>query len=147
MSNFVLKEHKLQDNIKKESEKISKNVDVNETKKQFKNPQTNTSEINLTNEKLYEQLKGIRSKINFMFDLALKTIESQKDVNKACENVFDLAYNGNSVKLWQHLEIVLFAAKDSIEDAKRIVNTDLAVLKKACECFKEYVECLEEIIK
>ncbi len=147
MFNFVLKEHKSQDNFKKEGEKISEAINVNETIKQFKNPQTTISEINLTNNNLYEQLKELRSRIDCMFDFAFKTIKSQKDVNEACEKAFESTCNNDSVESWQFLQFIISETKNSMQEAKNIINKNMAVLTKVCACFKEYVECLEEIIK
>ena len=147
MINFVLKEHKSKNNLKKESEKISEVLNVNETIKQFKNPQTTTSEKKLTNNEFYEQLKELRHEIETLFEIAHGTIESQKNINKACEKAFEATCISNSMELWQNLTFIIPMAKDSIEEAKKIVNSDLAVIPKICECFKEYIDCLEKIVK
>ena len=147
MFNFISKDHKSQDNLKKENEKISEAINVNETIKQFKNLQTTTSEINLTNNNLYEQLKELISKIECMFDFAFKTIKSQKNVNEECEKAFESTCNSDSIESWQFLQFIISETKNSMQEAENIVNKDIAILTKACECFKEYVECLEEIIK
>ncbi len=147
MFNFLSKNHNSQNNLNKGHEKISEAINVNETIKQFKNPQTTTSEINLTNNNLYEQLKELRSRIDSMFDIALNTIKSQKNVNESSEKTFNAICFSNSMESWQCLQFIISAAKESMQEAKKIVEKDVAVLTKICDCFKEYVECLEEIIK